>query len=100
MSLRVNLSYIMLNHMIARCQSMTRVLPYGRYLTKVFKEFGLELSKETESDKVYVFDTYTKSTMGRMKFVKLEDGEWRRMRDEVEVDSDEDEDNNDMEGGS
>ena len=46
-----------------------------------------------------MFDTYTKSTMGRMKFVKSEDGEWRRMGDEVKADLDEDEENNDIEGG-
>ena len=38
--------------------------------------------------------------MGRMKFVKLEDGEWRRMGYNVEADSNGDEENNDMEGGS
>ena len=100
MSRRVNLGYIMLNHMIACCESKTRVLPYGRFLTKVFREFGLNLSIETESDKVSVFDTYTKSTMGRMKFVKSKDGEWKRMEDEVEANSDKDEQNNDMKGGS
>ena len=47
-----------------------------------------------------MFDTYIESTMGRMKFVKSEDGEWRRMGDEVEADSDEDEEKKDMEGGS
>ena len=96
---RVNLGYIMLNHMIACCESMTRGLPYGRSLMKFFKEFGLDLSTETESDKVSVFDTYIKSTMGRMKFLKSEDGEWRRMGDEVEADLDEDEENNDLEEG-
>ena len=90
----------MLNHMIACCKSTTRVLPYGLFFTKVFKEFGLDLSTETKNDKVSVFDTYTESTTGRMKFVKSEDGEWRRMGDEVEVDSDEDEENNDMDRGS
>ena len=38
--------------------------------------------------------------MSRMKFVKSEDGEWRRMGDEVEADSYKDEKTNDMEGGS
>ena len=65
---------------------------------KGFKEFDLDLSIETESDKVSVFDTYTESTMGRMKFVKSEDGEWRRMGDEVEANSNDDKENNDMEG--
>ena len=36
------------------------------------------------TDKVSVFDTYTESTMGRMKFVESENGEKRRMGDEVE----------------
>ena len=68
-------------------------------MTKVFREFGFDLSIEIESDKVSVFDTYTESTMGRMKFVKLGDGEWRRMGDEVEANSNEDEEKNDIEGG-
>ena len=76
MSRRVNLGYIMLNHMIASCESTDRVLPYGHFLTKVFREFSLDLSTKTISDKVSVFDTYTESTMGRMKFVKSKDGEW------------------------
>ena len=97
---RVNLGYIMLNHMISYCESTTQVLPYGCFLMKVFKEFGLYLSTETKSDKVSVFDIYTESTMGKMKFVKSEDGKWRCMGDEVEANSDEDEENNDMEGGS
>ena len=49
----------MLNHMIACCERTTRVLPCGRFLTKVFREFGLDLSIETKSDKVFVFDSYT-----------------------------------------
>ena len=46
-----------------------------------------------------MFDTFTELTMGRMKFVKSEDSEWRRMRDEVKADSDEDEENSNIEGG-
>ena len=52
-----------------------------------------------DSDKVFAFDTYTESTMGKIKFVKSKDGEWRCMGDEVEADLDEDEENNDIEGG-
>ena len=89
----------MLHHLITCYESTTWVLLNGHFLTKVFREISLDLSIETESDKVYVFNTYIESTMGRMKFVKSEDGEWRRIRDEVEVDSDEDEENNDIEGG-
>ena len=55
---RVNLGYIMLNHMIAYCESTTQVPPNGLFLTKVFREFGLDLSTKIENDKVSVFDTY------------------------------------------
>ena len=50
MGCTVNLGHIMLNHMIACCEIMTLVLPYGLFLTKVFREFGLDLSTEIESD--------------------------------------------------
>ena len=88
---KVNIFYIMLIHMIACYESTTQVLPYGRFLMKVFMEFGLDLSSQTKTRKVFVFDTYIESTMGRMKFVKSEDGEWKLMRDQVEADSNEDE---------
>ena len=65
MGRKVNLGYIMLNHMISCCESTTRVLPYGRFLTKIFRKFGLDLLTKTESDKVFMFDTYIESTMGR-----------------------------------
>ena len=44
MSRRVDLGYIMLNHMIACCDSTTRVLPYRRFMMKVFRKFRLDLS--------------------------------------------------------
>ena len=59
---KINIGYIMLIHMIACCESTTRVLLYGLFLMKVFKEFGLDLSSETETHKVIVFDTYIEST--------------------------------------
>ena len=78
---RVNLGYIILNHMIACCESKTQVLPYGWFLTKVSKEFGFYLSSETNIENVCMYDMYKESTMGRMKFVKSDDDEWIRMGD-------------------
>ncbi|RVW23100.1 hypothetical protein CK203_099960 [Vitis vinifera] len=40
---RIHLGYLMMMHMISCCQSMTRVLPYGSFLTKVFKDVGVDL---------------------------------------------------------
>ena len=78
---RVNLGYIILNHMIACCERKTRALPYGWVLTKVYKEFGLYLSSETNIENVSMYDMYKESTMGRMKFVKSDDDKWIRMGD-------------------
>ena len=47
-----------------------------------------------------MYGTYKESTIGRVKFVKSNDGEWIRMGDQVEVEPDENEHINDMEGGS
>ena len=66
----------MLNHITTCCQSTTRVFPYGRFLTKVFKEFGLHFRAKKEIEKPSPFDTYTESSMGRMKFMKRDDGVW------------------------
>ena len=41
---------------------------------KVFKEFNIDLKAEKEIEKPSPFDTYIKSSMGRMKFRK---GVWR-----------------------
>ena len=64
----------MLNHMMACFQSKTWVLPYGCFLTKVFKEFGLDMKDEIEIEKPSPFNTYTKSSMGMMNFIKGDDG--------------------------
>ena len=66
----------MLNHMMSCCQSTTWVLSYGRFLTKVFKEFGLDLKLKTKIEMPSSFNTYNESSMGMMKFIKGDDGVW------------------------
>ncbi|KAL6323601.1 hypothetical protein AAG906_039192 [Vitis piasezkii] len=41
---RIHLGYLMMMHMISCCERMTRVLPYGRFLTRVFKNVDIDLS--------------------------------------------------------
>ena len=41
---------------------------------KFFKEFGLDLKAKTEIEKSSPFDTYTESSMGRMKFINGDNG--------------------------
>ncbi|RVW72653.1 hypothetical protein CK203_056574 [Vitis vinifera] len=45
---RSHLGYLMMIHMISFCESTTCVLPYGRFLTRVFKNVGVDLSREID----------------------------------------------------
>ena len=68
----------MMMHMISCCKSMTRVLLYGRFLTKVFKDVGIDLSRETDFEVSTTYDMYGDQSMARMKFEKVPDGSWVR----------------------
>ncbi|RVX15774.1 Retrovirus-related Pol polyprotein from transposon RE1 [Vitis vinifera] len=61
-----------------RDESTTRVLPYGRFLTRVFKDAGVDLSRETEFEAPSIYDTYDEHSLGRMKLEKAPDGSWVR----------------------
>ena len=71
---RIHLGYLMMMHMISCCESMTRVLPYGR----VFKDVGVDWSRETYFEAPNIYDTYDEQFLGRMKFEKALDGSWIR----------------------
>ncbi|RVW70631.1 hypothetical protein CK203_056516 [Vitis vinifera] len=57
-----------------RDESTTRVLPYGHFLTRVFKDAGVDLSRETEFEAPSIYDTYDEHSLGRMKLEKAPDG--------------------------
>ena len=78
---RLNSGYIIMNHTATCCESKTRILPYGRIITKVFKAFGNEFNLDDEIN--------NDMSMGRMKFEKVVDGSWVRPIDDV-VDDEED----------
>ena len=75
---QIHVGYLMMMHMIACCESTTRVLPYGHFLTKVFKDVGVDLSRETDFEAPTIYDTYDEQSLGRMKFEKAPDGSWIR----------------------
>ena len=54
----IHMGYLMMMHMISCCESTTRVLPYERFLTRVFKDAGVDLSKETNFKAPSIYDTY------------------------------------------
>ena len=68
----------MMMHMISCCESTTRVLPYGHFFTRVFKDVGVDLSREIEFEAPSAYHTYDDLSMRRMKFEKAPDGSWVR----------------------
>ena len=70
---RIYLGYLMMMHMTVCCKSTTRVLPYGHFLTKVFKDFGVDLSRDTDFEAPNTYDIYDDQSMGKMKFEKAPD---------------------------
>ena len=85
---RLNIGYIIMNHMTTCCERKTRILPYGRIMTKVFKAFGIEFTLDDEVDEPSPYDTYNDMSMGRMKFEKIVDGSWVSLIDDVDDEED------------
>ena len=55
---RIHVGYLMMMHMISCVESLTRVLPYSRFLTCAFKDAGVDLSRETDFEAPTTYDTY------------------------------------------
>ena len=76
MGRRIDVGYVMMMHMIACYENSTHVLPYGHFLTRVFKDAGVDLSREQDFEAPSSYDTYDEQSLGRMKFEKGPDGSW------------------------
>ena len=76
MERRSHMGYLMIMHLISCRESMTRVLPYIRFLTRVFKDVGIDLSREIDFETPSIYDTYNEQSLGRIKFEKTPDGFW------------------------
>ena len=74
----IHVGYLMMMHLLSCCESTTRVLPYDRFLTRVFKDAGVDLSRETNFEAPTSYDTYDEQSLGRTKFEKTLDGSWIR----------------------
>ena len=106
---RIDVGYVMMMHMMACCERPKRILPYGRFMTRVFKDAGVDLSKEQEVEAPSSYDTYDEQSMARMKLEKAPDGSWIRRVDrpvpqpqaegDVHPAGDEEEEIGEMEGG-
>ena len=55
---------------------MTRVLLYGRFLTKVFKDVSIDLSRETYFEVPSTYEMCDDQSMAMMKFEKTPYGSW------------------------
>ena len=74
----IHVGYLMMMHMISCIESMTGVLPYGRFLSRVFKDVGVDLSKKTDFEAPTSYDTYDEQSLRRLKFEKAPDDSWIR----------------------
>ncbi|RVW25332.1 Retrovirus-related Pol polyprotein from transposon RE1 [Vitis vinifera] len=75
---RIHMGYLMMMHMISCCEKTTRVLPYDHFFTRIFKDVGIDLSRETDFEAPTIYDTYDEQSLGRMKFQKALDGSYIR----------------------
>ena len=75
---QIHIGYLMMMHMISCCESSTHVLPYGRFLTRAFKDVKVDLGRETYFEASSIYDTYDEQSLGQMKFEKASDGSWIR----------------------
>ena len=54
---KINMGYIIFQHMKACSLSEDLVLPYGMFITKIVKYFNVNLRNETDEKKLKSFDT-------------------------------------------
>ena len=74
----IHLGHLMMMHMISCCKNMTCVLPYGHFLTRVFKGVGVDLSREIDFEASSIYNTYDEQSLRQMKFEKTLDSSWIR----------------------
>ena len=75
---KVNIGYIIFQHMKACSISEDSVLPYGMFITKIVKYFNVNLRNETDGKKLKSFDTYDRASLRRMHFVRKKYGSWAK----------------------
>ena len=75
---QIHLGYLMMMHMISCFKSTTCILPYDRFHARVFKDVGVDLSREIDFEAPSTYDMYDDKSMGWMKFEKALDGFWVR----------------------
>ena len=54
---RIHVGYLMMMHMISCVESSTRVLPYDLFLTRAFKDAGVNLCRKTDFEVPTSYDT-------------------------------------------
>ncbi|KAI5673412.1 hypothetical protein M9H77_13776 [Catharanthus roseus] len=93
---RINFGFMAIEHMLATQSSSTKCLPYGCFLTKIFKYFVLNLVGVI--DPIGAGKIYNKHTFKRMGFERNEEGMLvRGKQDESDEDNEDDEGNEEQE---
>ncbi|CAL1402131.1 unnamed protein product [Linum trigynum] len=101
---KVNLSYLIFNHMLTAAESSNKNLPYGMILTFLFKHFHVDLSGEVGL-RISRQEFYIVSYLKKMRF-ELRNGEYVRINDAhgahggVDDDDDDEDDDGDCDEGA
>ena len=74
----LNVSKLMISHMIEGSTKRNACLPYGMVLTLLFKEFKVSISKEEPKRLLHYTDVYGAQSLIRLGF-KKNNGEWKRL---------------------
>ncbi|CAL1369463.1 unnamed protein product [Linum trigynum] len=90
---KVNLPYLIFNHMLTTAESSNRNLPYGMILTVLFEHFNVNLSEEVGL-RISRQEFYTVSSLKKMGF-ELRNGEYVRVNNAHGGDDDDDDDEGD-----
>ncbi|KAI5664610.1 hypothetical protein M9H77_23933 [Catharanthus roseus] len=86
---KMNFGYIAIEHMLATQFSLTKCLPYGCFLTKVFQYFKITFFGP--NDHIEIGKIYNQNTFKRMGFSRNEDGGFIRCGQEKDSENSEEE---------
>ena len=75
---KINMRYIIFQHMKVCPLSEDSVLPYEMFITNIVKIFNVNLHRKSDGKKLKSFNTYNLALMHCMQFVHKKDGLWGR----------------------
>lgn len=63
------------------CEHKSKVLPQEHFLTRIFKEFGVDFKTKKDVQLLTIYETYNAKSINRIHFEKLDNESWVCNRD-------------------